>query len=68
MENNFKNILSWIIKGLLFAVPFIPLIPLYIPGANISVLTGGGLFFPFITGKAFIFRAIVEIVFALWLV
>jgi O-antigen ligase len=56
LENNFKNILSWIIKGLLFVVPFIPL---YI---------APNLFFPFITGKAFVFRAIVEITFSLWLI
>ncbi len=37
----------------------IPFIPLYV--AN-------GLFFPFITGKAFAFRIIVEIIFGIWLV
>jgi O-antigen ligase len=68
MNLNFKNILAWIIKIALFLVPFVPLIPLYVPGANISVLTGGGLFFPFITSKAFIFRWIIEIIFAFWLV
>lgn len=56
LENNFKNILSWIIKGLIFVIPFIPL---YI---------APNLFFPFITGKAFVFRAIVEIIFSLWLI
>ncbi len=54
--NTLKNVLAWIIKIGLLIIPFIPL---YI---------AAGLFFPFITGKAFIFRGIVEIVFALWLV
>lgn len=46
--------LLWIIKGGLFIVPFIPL--------YVSKI----LFFPYITGKAFVFRIIVEIVFAAW--
>ncbi|MHB9019320.1 MAG: O-antigen ligase family protein [Minisyncoccota bacterium] len=77
--NTFKNFLSWLVKGLLFVVPFVPLIPLYIRTESasalvnditnwVSIWTGGGLFFPFIVGKAFIFRAIIEIVFALWLI
>ncbi len=41
--------------ALLFLIPFIPL------------YVDNGLFFPFITGKAFAFRFIVEIAFALWL-
>ena len=56
MEKNIKNILSWTIKIGLLVVPFIPL---YI---------AAGLFFPFITGKAFLFRFIIEFVFVLWLV
>ncbi len=40
----------------IFAVPFIPLI------------ISNSLFFPFITGKNFAFRIIVEIVFAAWIV
>lgn len=51
----FKNIILWIIKISLFAAPFIPL------------FIAKGLFFPFITGKAFIFRIIVEIIFFAWL-
>ena len=51
-----KNALVWIIKTCVFIAP---LIPLYI---------AGNLFFPFVTGKAFVFRIIVEFVFALWLV
>ena len=42
----------------LFIVFLIPFIPLYV--AN-------NLFFPFITGKAFLFRILVELAFALWL-
>ncbi|MEK7463147.1 MAG: hypothetical protein AAB621_02185 [Patescibacteria group bacterium] len=51
-----KSIFVWIIKVCLFAVPFIPL---YI---------ATDLVFPFITGKAFVFRALIEIAFSLWLV
>lgn len=40
----------------LFAIPFVPLI------------ISSSLFFPFITGKAFVFRILVEIVFACYLV
>src|SRR4051812_44804050 len=42
--------------GLIFLTAFIPL------------YVSNSLFFPFITGKAFAFRIIVEILFALWLV
>lgn len=45
----------WIIKGAIFIVPFIPL---YVSRA---------LFFPFITGKAFAFRILVEIMLAVWI-
>src|SRR3989344_1479925 len=38
----------------IFAVPFIPFV------------VSGSLLFPFITGKAFIYRVLVEIVFVLW--
>lgn len=55
MNFNFKNILTWVIRIGLLIIPFVPL---YI---------AAGLFFPFIVGKAFVFRLIVEIVFALWL-
>ncbi len=40
----------------LFAVPFIPFI------------VSSSMFFPFITGKNFTFRILVEIIFALWLI
>ncbi|MDP3800091.1 MAG: O-antigen ligase family protein [bacterium] len=52
MSNN--KIISWIIKIGLLAVPVLPL-----------VITKS-LYFPFITGRNFIFRIIVEIVFVLW--
>src|ERR1035437_10499013 len=42
--------------GLLFLVPIFPLV------------VANSYFFPFITGKAFVFRIIVELAFALWLV
>lgn len=50
----YKKASLGIIKGGLFVVPFVPL---YVSRA---------LFFPYITGKAFIFRTIIEIVFASW--
>ena len=55
-EETVKKLCLWIIKGGLFIVPFIPL--------YVSKI----LFFPYITGKAFVFRIIVEIVFATWLI
>ncbi|MFH1473202.1 MAG: O-antigen ligase family protein [bacterium] len=51
-----KQMLRSIIFVGLFAIPFVPF------------LVWGQLFFPFITTKAFVFRIIVEIIFALWLV
>lgn len=47
-----NNQLKYIILAGLFAVPFVPLI------------VASSLFFPFITGKAFVFRIIVELIFA----
>lgn len=56
MNNTINSMIrSTIITGL----AFIAFIPLYVSGS---------LFFPFITGKAFVFRILVEIIFALWLV
>ncbi|MDP3729217.1 MAG: O-antigen ligase family protein [bacterium] len=51
----YKSISVWIIKIGLFIVPFIPL------------YVAKSLFFPYITGKAFIFRIVVEIIFAVWI-
>lgn len=51
-----NNHLKYIILAGLFAIPFVPLV------------VASSLFFPFITGKAFVFRLIVEIIFAVWLV
>lgn len=45
--------------GILAGIFLVPFIPLLVPD---------NLFFPFITGKNFTFRIIVEIIFALWLV
>ncbi len=53
--STYRNVSLWAIKIGLFIVPFIPL---YVSRA---------LFFPFITGKAFAFRMIVEVIFALWI-
>lgn len=54
MIARYEHIVAWAIRILLFVVPFIPL------------YVADSLFFPYITGKAFAFRIIVEIAFALW--
>src|SRR3989344_1061155 len=51
-----KTILHYIVIGGLFLIPFVPLI------------IANSLYFPFIVGKAFAFRILIEIVFAAWLV
>lgn len=53
---NLKKILRFIIVGGIFVIPFIPFV------------VTGNLFFPFITGKNFLFRVIVEIIGILWIV
>lgn len=53
MKNN--DILRWVVIGGLFCIPFSVLI------------VADSLFFPFITGKAFFYRIVVEIVFAAWI-
>lgn len=50
------NILRYVVLGAIFLVPFIPFI---VPGI---------MFFPFITGKAYAFRILVEIMVAAWAV
>jgi O-antigen ligase/tetratricopeptide (TPR) repeat protein len=47
---------KWVVYGALFTIPFIPL------------YVANELFFPFITGKGFAFRVLVEIAFAGWVV
>lgn len=53
MSNN--KIISWIVKIGLLIVPVLPLI------------VTRSLFFPFITGRNFIFRIIIEIIFVFWI-
>ncbi len=50
-----KDILKWVAYGSVFTVPFVLL------------LVSSTMFFPFITGKNFTFRILVEIGFAAWL-
>ena len=50
------NILKYILFTAIFLIPFIPFV------------VYGNLFFPFITGKAFVFRILVELAFAIWLI
>ncbi len=52
--DTFKNILKWGIWVCIFAIPFVPL---YVSTT---------MFFPYISGKNFLFRALVEIAFGLW--
>lgn len=51
---NIKNTLWYTIIGGIFLIPFIPFI------------VAGSMYFPFITGKGFTFRIIVEIIFGLY--
>lgn len=53
---NLQKILRWIVIGGIFLLPFIPLI------------VSSNLFFPFITGKNFAFRIIIEIIFGSWII
>ncbi len=49
-----KDLLKWVMYGAVFTVPFVLLI------------VSGSMFFPFITGKNFAFRILVEIGFTAW--
>ena len=51
-----RKVLRWSILAGIFVLPFIPLI------------VSSSMFFPFITGKNFTFRIIVEIIFGLWVI
>jgi len=53
-QSKIENVLAWIVKCGLWAIPFLPL------------YVSGSMLFPFITGKNFAFRIAVEIIFALW--
>lgn len=55
MSNTIDRVLLWATRIGIFLVPFVPLI------------VASSLFFPFITGKGFAFRIIVEVIFACWL-
>ena len=52
--NIFKNTLRYGLLACLFAVPFVPL------------YVANSMFFPYISGKNFLFRFLVEIAFGLW--
>ncbi|MBX9907069.1 O-antigen ligase family protein [Patescibacteria group bacterium] len=51
-----KDIARWVALGGIFVLPFLPLI------------VANSLFFPFITGKNFSFRILVEVIFAAWVI
>ncbi len=55
VRDQFKTICLWGAKLALFVVPFVPLI------------IAKSMFFPYITGKAFLFRTLVQLAFALYL-
>ncbi|MCX6716557.1 MAG: O-antigen ligase family protein [Candidatus Taylorbacteria bacterium] len=55
-----KKILRYIVIGGIFLIPFAVLIPIFGIGEM--------MIFPFITGKGFAFRALVEIIFVAWAV
>ena len=55
MHTSSERIFLWIVRIGLFAIP---LLPLYVSSS---------MLFPFITGKNFAFRIIVEIAFIFWL-
>src|SRR5574343_1085452 len=56
MNNNTNTILKYAAIADLVCIPFIPM------------YVADNLFFPFISGKGFAFRILVEFVFAIWLV
>ncbi len=56
MSKDINKILHNVIIGGLFIVPFLPFV------------ISSTMFFPFITGKNFTFRVVIQILFALWLV
>ncbi|HJN62920.1 MAG TPA: O-antigen ligase family protein [Candidatus Paceibacterota bacterium] len=59
---SFEKILKYIVFTGIFLIPFVPL---YVAGIINPSLS---LFFPFITGKAFLFRIITEIIFSAWVI
>ena len=66
LRSNYVEIAVKVIKVGLCALPFLALIVAGNFYAKILMPGVGGLFFPFITAKAFYFRILVEILFALW--
>ncbi|MFA6294938.1 MAG: O-antigen ligase family protein [Candidatus Paceibacterota bacterium] len=60
-----KKLTYYIAIGAIFAIPFFALFP--IPNVPIFGISNS-FFFPFITGKAFFFRFLVEIAFAAWVI
>src|SRR3989344_7785677 len=54
-SKNLTNYYAWSIKLLIFVIPFL------------SFWISRSLFFPYITGRNFLFRILIEIAFALWI-
>ena len=66
MSQRYIRIFSNIIKAGLFVLPFSALIVAGNFWGSVLMPGIGDLFFPFITGKNFFFRIVVEVLFALW--
>ncbi len=67
MSQKAVNIIALVVKIGLYLLPITALIVAGNFFANIFMPGVGDLFFPFITGKNFFFRIVVEILFALWI-
>ena len=63
-----QKILKNIVWGCLFIIPFLALYIADCGGFDFLHWGTAGLFFPFITGKNFVFRALVELAFASWVI
>jgi len=53
--NTLRTFYAWAVKGLIFVIPFL------------SLWISRSMFFPYITGRNFAFRILIEIALALWL-
>src|SRR5687768_13798091 len=63
-----KNLARWVALGCLFLIPFAPLVvtPLFVTSGGFAF--PANFFFPFITGKAFYLRILIELLVAAWAV
>jgi O-antigen ligase len=69
-NNTITSIVKYSIFACIFLIPFVFLIAPSDPSVvnpGSAIFLANGFFFPFIASKAFVFRIIVEVMFALWL-